>query len=422
MKKINKLLLVLLISLCTFIINVNADTKNEVTLNFEEGTIHDGYVDYDKIGNIQLLKNGTLVGNISNNMKIDLNEANYEFSITEYPLEDTGSVVSPGKVRITINGWRYAIQNGSFNLNKDKFKGTLKIKLERTHTVVNTKVENVYERITSEGTIDLSKGDYVIDFSKNDSLTNGLKTFADLTKTLYYKVVNDGLLVTDNKDEAIIKITGNENKNIAVISVVNAKNIKSANYSGLHTKYTGSKLTYEGQIDNIINETRTDYYTMCTYNFTFKYANENENQNENQNENENKIKKEYKFIKGANQKYVINKDKNLTFEINASYDLFKGGKVYIDGKLVDSKNYTSKSGSTILTFKKSYLDNLSVGSHTLKVVFNDKNTATTKFSISYKNKEVKNPKTSDNIMTYLILEIISVVSIGGYIVYRKKLN
>ncbi len=250
--------------------------------------------------------------------------------------------------------------------------------------------------------------------------TNGLKTFVDLTKTLYYKVVNDGLLVTDNKDEAIIKITGNKDKNIAVISVVNAKNNKSANYSGTHTKYTGAKLTYDGEIDNIINETRTDYCTICTYNFTFKYANENENQN--QNENENKIKKEYKFIKGVNQKYVINKDKNLTFEINANYDLFKGGKVYIDGKLVDYKNYTSKSGSTILTFKKNYLDNLSVGSHTLKVVFNDKNTATTKFSISYKNEEIKNPKTSDNIMTYLMLEIISVVSIGGYIVYRKKLN
>ncbi len=166
MKKINKLLLVLLISLCTFVINVNADTKNEVTLNFEEGTIHDGYVDYDKIGNIQLFKNGTLISDISNNMKIDLNEANYEFSIREYPPESTGSVVDPRKVRITINRWRYAIGNGSFNLNKDKFNGTLKIKLERTHTVVNTKVENIYERITSEGTIDLSKGDHVIDFSK----------------------------------------------------------------------------------------------------------------------------------------------------------------------------------------------------------------------------------------------------------------
>ena len=416
MKKINKLLLVLLIGVCVFVVNVSADIKNEVTLNFEEGTIHDGYVDYDKVGNIQLFKDGVLVMNIYDNMKIDLNEANYEFLIREYPPEDTGSVVSPGKVRLTINGWRYAIGNGSFNLNNDKFKGALKVKLERTHTVINTRVENAYDRITSEGIIDLSKGDYVIDFSKNDSLTSGLKLFADLTTTLYYKVVNDSLIGTDNKDEAVIKITGNKDKNIAIISVVNAKNKKSANYTGVYTKYTGSKLTYDGEIDNIFNETRTDYYLVCTYNFTFKYASEN------QSENENKVKKEYKFIKGTNQKYVINKDKNLTFKINASYDLFKGGKVYIDGKLVDSENYTSKSGSTILTFKKNYLDNLSVGSHTLKVIFNDKNTATTKFSISYKNEEIENPKTSDDIMIYLVLEIISVVSIGGYIVYRKKLN
>ncbi len=46
-----------------------------------------------------------------------------------------------------------------------------------------------------------------------------------------------------------------------------------------------------------------------------------------------------------------------------------GGKVYIDGVLVDEKNYTSKEGSTIITLKKDYLETLSIGKHELKVVF-----------------------------------------------------
>ena len=39
--------------------------------------------------------------------------------------------------------------------------------------------------------LDLSK-EYVIDFSKTDDLTQVLKAFADLDKTLYYKIADDG--------------------------------------------------------------------------------------------------------------------------------------------------------------------------------------------------------------------------------------
>ena len=55
--------------------------------------------------------------------------------------------------------------------------------------------------------------EYVIDFSKNDELTEGLKSFADLDKTLYYKRDNKGLLETDNESEAVIKIVGNRSEN-----------------------------------------------------------------------------------------------------------------------------------------------------------------------------------------------------------------
>ena len=50
------------------ILNVSALEKNEVTLNFAGGIIHDGYVEYAKVANVQLFKGDELVTNITNNM------------------------------------------------------------------------------------------------------------------------------------------------------------------------------------------------------------------------------------------------------------------------------------------------------------------------------------------------------------------
>ena len=76
-------ILCLLASLIIPITTVYAESKNEVTLNFKGGTIHDGYVEYDKIAKVQLFKGEDLVADISNNMVIDLNEAEYKFVVEE---------------------------------------------------------------------------------------------------------------------------------------------------------------------------------------------------------------------------------------------------------------------------------------------------------------------------------------------------
>ncbi len=378
-----------------FINKVYAENKNEVTLNFEGGTIHDGYVEYSKIAKLQLFKGDELVTNISNNMVIDLNEAEYKFVIEEIPVEAVG-VTKPGIVRLRINNWYYPMattilseSKSTFKLESSKFSGTLEIKLLRNRTVINTKVENVYENITSKGLIDLTnEKEYVIDFSKTDELTEGLKSFADLDKTLYYKRDNKGLLATDNESEAVIKIVGNESENKAILTAVNIGEKKEENFKGMHTKYTGSKLQYDGSIDTIINETRTDYYTRCTYDFTFQYVKE-------------EVKpKEYKFIEGANQTYTIEESKNATFRIDADYSLFTN-KVYVDENLLATDKYDSKSGSTIITLKDEYLKTLSVGEHELKVAFSDGGEAITKFIIKEKqsntnNEENKNTENENN--------------------------
>ena len=398
-----------------FITNVKAEDKNEVTLNFEGGVIHDGYVEYSNIGNLQLFKGDALVTNISNNMKIDLNEAEYKFVIEEISNGGTGGVTGTIPIKLNINYRYYPMTKivgdtkSTFNLESDKFNGILDVKLVRIGTVVNTKVENVYTNMSLKGIIDLTdRQEYIIDFSKDDDeLMNGLKLFADLEKTLYYKNVNGSLLKTDNENEAVIKMVGNKDENKAYLTVLNTGNNESDSFKGLYTKYTGSKLQYDGTIDGIINETRTDYYIKCNYDFTFKYANK-----------KSETTKEiiYKFLEGENQKYIINENTNAKFRIDADYSLFQnGGKVYVDDILIDTNNYTSESGSTIIILKKEYLSKLNAGEHKLKVVFNDGGVAESKFTISETEKEakeiIKNPQTSDNITTYITLFIISILAI-----------
>lgn len=391
------------------ILGVNATEKNEVTLNFKNGIIHDGYVEYSKVANIQLFKNGNLVVDISNNMIIDLNEAEYKFVIDEIEDKSVAGVNMP--IKLMINNWYYSISTSivegskpSFKLESGKFSGTLEVKFLRTNIGINTKVENIYNDISSKGIIDLTDSkEYVIDFSKNDELTEGLMSFADLEKTLYYKRVNDGLSITDNENEAVIKIVGNKSENKAILTAVNIETKKSEIFKGFHMQYTGSSLKYNSTSDGIIYETRFDYYTRCTYEFTFQYVKEEINSNE------------YKFLEGENQNYTINKDNELKFRIDAEYSLFD--KVFIDNELVDANNYTSKEGSTIITFNKEYINNLSVGEHTLKVVFND-GEATTKFSVL--KEEIENPSTKDNFEKYVMTGIVSIVGLIGCTLILKN--
>ena len=389
--------------------NVKALEKNEVTLNFKGGIIHDGYVEYSKVANVQVFKDDNLVTDISNNMVIDLNEADYKFVIEE--IEDNSVSGVNTSVKLMINSWYYPITKSiiegtkpTFKLESSKFNGMLDIKLVRASIVVNTTVENVYDDISSKGVIDLTNGqDYVIDFTKDDELTKGLKSFADLEKTLYYRRDYNGLALTDNESEAVIKIVGKKSENKVVLTAVNVGNKESEVFKGFHTQYTGSALNYESTVDGIIFETRYDYYTRCKYEFTFKYV------------NNGNTSKEYEFLEGENQKYTLNKDSNMTFRIDVNYSLFD--KVYIDNELVDISNYKVTEGSTIITFNNEFVSKLSVGKHTLKVMFSN-GEASTEFSVV--KEVVENPKTIDNIEKYIAIGIVAVIGVVGCVLIIKK--
>ena len=108
----------------------------------------------------------------------------------------------------------------------------------------------------------------------------------------------------------------------------------------------------------------------------------------------------------------------VIFIIDADYSLFvNGGKVYIDDTSVDSKNYTSESGSTKIIFKKEYMDSLDSGNHTLKVLLGNGQAVETTFTIQ---KIINNPQTGDNIMIYIILFSVSIMGLAGIIIINKN--
>ena len=133
----------------------------------------------------------------------------------------------------------------------------------------------------------------------------------------------------------------------------------------------------------------------------------------------------YYVIEGANQTYTVSKSKELRIRINADYTLFDN-KVYIDGKLVDENNYTSESGSTIITLKQRYLETLNVGEHKLKVAFKDGAEAETEFEVAKApvvetNTEItSNPKTFDNITIYIAIAVMSATGLGTTAFVRKR--
>lgn len=153
---------------------------------------------------------------------------------------------------------------------------------------------------------------------------------------------------------------------------------------------------------------------------------------------------EYKITEGANSSWKQNSDDTLKFVANGDFSKFTGVK--LDGTLVAADKYNAVSGSTVITLKKDYLSTLSVGKHTLTIVYND-GECSTEFEIkaasitsstdstgnnsgstsSKVNKpdtsETTSPKTGDTnnmFLWFIILFVSGSVTIGTLMVHRKK--
>ena len=145
------------------------------------------------------------------------------------------------------------------------------------------------------------------------------------------------------------------------------------------------------------------------------------------------------YEKGSNKdaELVIKREENDEI----CYDLFKS--VYIgDTLLTEGTDYTSKRGSTIITFKAATLEKLDVGEYKVSVMFDD-GMATVGLSIKEAVKEIetttavpaevtpattaetsktndKSPKTGDEVPVFWLLMIMSGSVVGILYLNRKK--
>ena len=151
---------------------------------------------------------------------------------------------------------------------------------------------------------------------------------------------------------------------------------------------------------------------------------------------------EYTILEGANQTYT--KGSNGTITIKASGDSDKVIAIEIDnGNVIDPSNYELTSGSTILTLKTSFLENSSVGTHTITIKYDDGEVETNLTIVNANSDDpttgddtnqgtgdnqttaptgnaTNNPETVDNIILYVALLGVSIMGLVGTGLYLRE--
>lgn len=83
----------------------------------------------------------------------------------------------------------------------------------------------------------------------------------------------------------------------------------------------------------------------------------------------------YNVTEGANGTVTYGEAKEYTFRIDG--DLSKFSSISVDGTVLADTNYTTQSGSTIITLNSFYMETLPVGEHTFLFTFTDGSATTT---------------------------------------------
>ena len=160
----------------------------------------------------------------------------------------------------------------------------------------------------------------------------------------------------------------------------------------------------------------------------------------------------YTITSGANQTFKKTDSDDVLISVNA--DNTKFSSVLVDGTEVAATNYdTDGDTSTLVSFTNAYVKSLALGSHTVKMLFTD-GIAETTLTVSAgtttpstptepstpstteetpsttaeetgvvlgaSDEATSNPKTGDNIFSYMAMLLMSVIGLAGTIVYKKN--
>ncbi len=126
--------------------------------------------------------------------------------------------------------------------------------------------------------------------------------------------------------------------------------------------------------------------------------------------------RDYKIIKGDKTEWTQSSGKDFSLTINGLLSKFEG--VQVDNSTVDSKYYTVKSGSTIITLDDAFLDKLTKGEHTISIVYTD-GKVTGSFTVKAKSGS---PATGDetNLALLSLLAVFSVTTAAALTIGMKK--
>lgn len=330
---------------------------------------------------------------------------------------------------------------------------------------INTVVRENYTdfQVTDDITLEKDK-DYIIDFAKEDNLSKGLSSLADLEKTVYYKIVDGektSLCETENASEAVMKIVGNEAENKAIMTLINLDKNKSYNLDFMYTKYTGSKLTYTGtdyesgttivgDPDDIdysssgtvtINEIRDDYYSRyffkCKLNLiaipTYDIEIEG-TYNGLEMEislNGTRVGTESANVTGTAKGYTTGNTKNkITIRLalgdgNIGSVTINGTNMTLPAETTDRAEFEVVPATKyIIAVTKS--QNISNVPETI-IDDSDKTTnSSLKDNELAKNETIENntinPKTGDNVVIYILLSAISITGILTLVIVNSRNN
>ena len=124
----------------------------------------------------------------------------------------------------------------------------------------------------------------------------------------------------------------------------------------------------------------------------------------------------YDIVHGNNGMWTKQSNLDLSFTADGPYDKFAGIKV--DGQEVDAKYYDAASGSTIITLKESFLEQLDSGEHTITILYTDGETTGTFMILE---ASVSIPVTGEKTNVELWTSILCVSYLGlAILVVRKK--
>ena len=129
----------------------------------------------------------------------------------------------------------------------------------------------------------------------------------------------------------------------------------------------------------------------------------------------------YSLTEGGESTWNSNSDSTLTFRAvrnrlePMTFSHFTG--IRVDGKDVSKDNYQAKSGSVIVTLNESYLKTLSVGEHTLDIMFDDAPSVRTTFTIV----AAQVPSTGESAYSaYSILGALLIASAAAFVIYSAR--